>query len=940
MKKIVFILLIGLFVKSRAQVIYTDVSPDYTITTSGFVSSTTKPLDINNDGINDFDLVATNNYAIRSTYLVPKNGNKFICKTNLVDTLNVHDSIAQSSLWCTSNAYLLNYDFSQQTGTGYWRDTANQFIGVAITGPGGFYYGWIRMRHYRTIADYAYNATINQPIAAGDNLPYIAENTTLLDIADNGNGSDVKIKFNKAMDETKVSAYRVLMVPIQHISSYTIDSAKRVPLSNSFPITPLNKNVDTVLNVGTTDVYGNSMGSLRTYKALVVSYPNLITAFDTLISAPSNSLTLKTPNKAASQPTVTSTIVSGNNYSVTVNFNAAVTENGILEYRLYFIEAGDSIRFSLDTANHVPATNYISIAPTGTNQVLNFMSPNLVTVKGQLLGAFKKYKCLLMSYTDSLVSNFSSLSQASNSFTVYTQVQPVNTIWVEDIADNHLVSDIKVSFKKAANENNIVEYRGIIVSKAESLTFNLDSANHTSHYISFIPNGSDQSIILPSGTSDYKGNPVTESNTWYFYVLSIYNPLNSDVNALCNKPKYFAYSTPDHLSAGCFQCSNVMVHDINDVHVSPNTTYSLDIDSNGVIDVLFTGYASGGIGAYFDNVTATMQNNTQMSCDVTNPNGPFIIAHDSLDMNYYDLGWKTGTGCFRSLAVQNVPYPPIMSTGGLWTSPNQKYMHVRLIGADTVYAWIKILVPTYSSMNIYSYGLLKTCSNTSSVTATSSSSLSCASEAVTLSAGGANSYTWSTGSTSPNIVVTPSATTTYTVEGINSIGCMLNSIVTQSVADIPSLTITSSTNVSCASEPITLTVNGANSYTWSTASSGPTLTVVPNTTTTYTVEGANTYGCLATAMITQSVVTCAGIKENEARNVEVYPNPVTNILTVNDSHHDLENAELEIWNYSGQLVLQQSYSYTIDVSKLSAGLYTLQIIGKNKQRYYSKFIKE
>ena len=47
----------------------------------------------------------------------------------------------------------------------------------------------------------------------------------------------------------------------------------------------------------------------------------------------------------------------------------------------------------------------------------------------------------------------------------------------------------------------------------------------------------------------------------------------------------------------------------------------------------------------------------------------------------------------------------------------------------------------------------------------------CTATSATITATGATSYTWSTGATTPSIIVTPSTATTYTVTGANASGC-------------------------------------------------------------------------------------------------------------------------------------------------------------------------
>lgn len=84
--------------------------------------------------------------------------------------------------------------------------------------------------------------------------------------------------------------------------------------------------------------------------------------------------------------------------------------------------------------------------------------------------------------------------------------------------------------------------------------------------------------------------------------------------------------------------------------------------------------------------------------------------------------------------------------------------------------------------DVFIQKLSLSCNATTPLSIVSTSSLLCASETATLSVSGANTYTWSTGSNSSGIVITPSSTTSYTVDGATPNGCVLNSVFTQSVS--------------------------------------------------------------------------------------------------------------------------------------------------------------
>jgi hypothetical protein len=58
----------------------------------------------------------------------------------------------------------------------------------------------------------------------------------------------------------------------------------------------------------------------------------------------------------------------------------------------------------------------------------------------------------------------------------------------------------------------------------------------------------------------------------------------------------------------------------------------------------------------------------------------------------------------------------------------------------------------------------------------------CTGETATLSVSGASSYTWSTNETTADIVVAPTAQSTYTVEGTDANGCSNSTTIMQDVS--------------------------------------------------------------------------------------------------------------------------------------------------------------
>ncbi len=120
-------------------------------------------------------------------------------------------------------------------------------------------------------------------------------------------------------------------------------------------------------------------------------------------------------------------------------------------------------------------------------------------------------------------------------------------------------------------------------------------------------------------------------------------------------------------------------------------------------------------------------------------------------------------------------------------------------------------------------------------------SILCSGSSSTLTASGANTYTWSTGSYSNSIIVSPTSTTIYTVTGkFTSNGC--SNKITKVVKYNQPIIITYDKLKYCTGDSATIVANGALSYTWSNGATSSIVKLKPTTTTSYTVSGLTTCG--------------------------------------------------------------------------------------------------
>ena len=241
-------------------------------------------------------------------------------------------------------------------------------------------------------------------------------------------------------------------------------------------------------------------------------------------------------------------------------------------------------------------------------------------------------------------------------------------------------------------------------------------------------------------------------------------------------------------------------------------------------------------------------------------------------------GFRTGNGIATITYTSSVPPTPGVITGSSSVCANAtgNYSIVSIPGATT-YTWT---VPTGSTINSGqgTTSINLTAGNTSGnisvtvtvpcgtslpstfvltiipspvVTATSSAASVCAGGSVTLTGGGASTYTWDN-NVIDAISFVPTATTTYMVTGTDANGCVNTATTTVTVNPLPVVTANSSSASVCTGGSVILTGGGASIYTWNNNVIDA-ISFVPTATTTYMVTGTDANGCVNTATTTVTV---------------------------------------------------------------------------------------
>jgi hypothetical protein len=207
--------------------------------------------------------------------------------------------------------------------------------------------------------------------------------------------------------------------------------------------------------------------------------------------------------------------------------------------------------------------------------------------------------------------------------------------------------------------------------------------------------------------------------------------------------------------------------------------------------------------------------------------------------------------------------------------------------------------------------------------------------------GNVSTYTWSPGPPTVTITVNPNVTTTYSVVGTATNGCVSNMVTkTLTVNALPTVTATTNNTLICTGETATLTASGATSYTWNTAETTNGIAVSPTVTTNYTVIGTDANGCVNTKTVTQNVSLCTGIESlvNSDASINVYPNPNNGLFVIELT----TSSKVTITNALGQVVFFTTYEagkHDVKIDSEATGIYFVNVT-TNTNQHTLKIIKE
>jgi hypothetical protein len=212
-------------------------------------------------------------------------------------------------------------------------------------------------------------------------------------------------------------------------------------------------------------------------------------------------------------------------------------------------------------------------------------------------------------------------------------------------------------------------------------------------------------------------------------------------------------------------------------------------------------------------------------------------------------------------------------------------------------------------------------------------------DTIELKAPKADSYLWSNGSQSRQIIVSPQESTVYSVTIFKN-GCEgsgnLKVSVTEPDNEPSQVTANAGKDVTiCKGESVVLTGSGRGKYKWSTGDESKEIEVAPIRTTMYTLEVLGDGNSSFDTVIVNVENNCKpsnSVQQPQGMfDIVVYPNPSTGFLNIAVQGYD-DEIDMKIFDLNGRVLLNKRIENSrspllrnIDLSNLPKGLYFVKL---------------
>nr|WP_186812437.1 copper amine oxidase N-terminal domain-containing protein [Paenibacillus xylanexedens] len=348
--------------------------------------------------------------------------------------------------------------------------------------------------------------------------------TQVRDISDYGDGRDIQVSFNRVSDESKVTNYRVFVVRNSVASSFNLPTASNLSSSLYYTVNKTGNNLVVTLPSNMRDTSGYNITNLQDYRIFVMAAGTQQNNYTHALSASSNVLRLTSNSNAgvATNLSVTDIADNGNGSDMRVSFSKASDESNVSHYRVFVVPANNVGSFNLNAAN--ASNNYTQVNKTGGNLTVT-LSSNSVDTNGYRIANYNAYRVFVLSVNSNGNWSQNALSSSSAQITLTpnaTVIAPTS-VSATDVADNGNGSDLRVTFNRSTDENNVNHYRVFVVKNTAVGSFNLNAALNNGFYTYRSKSGSNQAFTLASDARATDGSLIGDNVDYRVFVLAVNN---------------------------------------------------------------------------------------------------------------------------------------------------------------------------------------------------------------------------------------------------------------------------------------------------------------------------------------------------------------------------------------------------------------------------------
>jgi len=375
-------------------------------------------------------------------------------------------------------------------------------------------------------------STYSSEITLSDNTTSAAAtNVRVSDVADNNNGLDLLVSFNRAADESQINHYRILVVKSGNASSFKLSNANAVSSNNYTTVYRRGDNISTVLAADARDVNGAAIRNGERYRVFVLSVRDGSLTGSNVLSTASAEITLQqnTTAGAPSKVKVESKSNSGDGSDLEVSFTRSDNESYVNDYRIILVPDNLTSSFGLNEAARAVSYGYTTTVYKQGTTLKQRLTSTTRDSEGNTLsrGNTTRYRAYVVAITSG--GSVGSLSSPSDVFTLSTASAPeVSNVSASQIGQT---ASIAVNFNNN-DENGIAHYAVLLVPEpayglTESAATDYYKQNNYTEVNKFARN-----ITLNSASVDVNGAPIAYYVTYKVYVLSVADGAKATGNRL------------------------------------------------------------------------------------------------------------------------------------------------------------------------------------------------------------------------------------------------------------------------------------------------------------------------------------------------------------------------------------------------------------------------